>query len=308
MAQNYIGVDLSRDWIDVFDPRRGASRLDSSAASLTRWMHGLGPDDFLVFEATSGCDQTIRRLAQARSVAFRRINPLHGWHFARSLNLPKTDRVDAHMLARLGRERGLSADLPRSQARLDLAEMEGRREQIKRMIVQEKNRLQKATLPAIQADHRAVLAGLERRVAAIGRLIRDHLAAHPELARCARALATIPGIGPVAATVLIAYLPELGHLDRKAVASLGGLAPRARESGKWRSTRRIGDGRRRIRRALYMAALSAMRADSPFADTVRHLRDKGKPGKLIAIAIARRLLTIANAIIRDQTQYRANRP
>lgn len=308
MAQNYIGVDLSRDWIDVFDPRRGPARLTNSAGALTNWMRGLDLDDFLVFEATSGCDLAIRRLAEARPLAFRRINPLHGWHFARSLNLPKTDRVDARMLARFGMERGLSADAPQSQARADLAEMEGRREQIKRMIVQEKNRLQKATLPAIRADHQACLADLDQRVAAVGLLIREHLAAHPDLARCAQTLTTIPGIGPVAATVLIAHLPELGQLDRKAIASLGGLAPRARESGKWRGTRAIGDGRRQIRRALYMAALSAMRADSPFAETVRRLRDKGKPGKLIAIAIARRLLTIANAIMRDQTLFIAQKP
>lgn len=127
--------------------------------------------------------------------------------------------------------------------------------------------------------------------------------------RGTQTLTTIPGIGPVAATVLIAHLPEPGHLDRKAIASLGGLAPRARESGKWRGTRAIGDGRRHIRRALYMAALSAMRADSPFVGTVQRLREKGKPGKLIAIAIAiaRRRLTIANASLRDQTHYKSQR-
>ena len=129
--------------------------------------------------------------------------------------------------------------------------------------------------------------------------------------RGTQTLTTIPGIGPVAATVLIAHLAELGYLDRKAIASLGGLAPRARESGKWHGSRAVGDGRRHIRRALYMAALSAMRADIRFADTVQRLREKGKPGKLIAIAIAiaiaRRLLTIANAILRDQAHYKSQR-
>jgi len=99
-------------------------------------------------------------------------------------------------------------------------------------------------------------------------------------------------------------MPEPGHCDRREAASLGGLAPRARESGKWLGRRHTGDGRRHVRRALYMAALSAMRHANFCAGFVRGLRDKGKPGKVIAIALARKMLTIANAVLRDQTPFR----
>ena len=303
MAWNYIGVDLSKDWLDIHDPQRGARRIPNTAAEIASWIGGLDPDDFLVFEATSGCDAPILTATCAGAIAFHRINPLHGWHFARSLNLPKTDRVDARMLARMGAERALAAQQHGSKARQDLAELETRRDQLKRMEVQEKNRLGKASLAAVRDDHLGMLRLIARRNAKLEQAIAAHLRAHPDLARAAQLLTSIPGIGPVAATVLIAHLPELGLLDRRAIASLGGLAPRARESGKWRGTRPIGDGRRHIRRALYMAALTAMRANSPFAAIVKTLREKGKPGKLIAIAIARRLLTIANAIISDQTTY-----
>ena len=92
MTQNYIGVDLSSGWIDIHDPLRGVLRIINSSAALAAWMDELGCEDFLVFEATSGCDRAILQEAQARGIAMRRINPLHGWHFGRSLNLPKTGR------------------------------------------------------------------------------------------------------------------------------------------------------------------------------------------------------------------------
>lgn len=305
MAQNYIGVDLSSEWIDIHDPVRGELRIVNSIAALMAWMEELASEDFLVFEATSGCDSPIRQAAEARGIAFRRINPLHGWHFARSLNLPKTDKVDARMLARLGAERRPEPQAASSPARMALAELETRREQLKVMEVQEKNRLRKASLDVVREDHLTMLRTLAEHLAKIEQSIRDHFKAHPELAEAARLLQSIPGIGIVAAAVLIAHLPELGTLDRRAVASLAGLAPRARESGKWRGNRPIGDGRRYVRRALYMAALSALRPSSCFAQTVGVLREKGKPGKVIAIAIARKLLVIANAIVRKQEAFRA---
>jgi len=305
MAQNYIGVDLSSDWIDIHDPLRGTFRIANSNAALARWMGSFAPEDFLVFEATSGCDRAILQEAEARGIAMRRINPLHGWHFARSLNLPKTDRVDARMLARFGAERQPEPQAASSPARRELAELETRREQLKVMEGQEKSRLRKATLEAVRGDHLTMLRSLAARRAKIEAHIRDHLKAHPDLARTAHLLQSIPGIGIVAATVLIAHLPELGRIDRRAIASLAGLAPKARESGKWRGNRPIGDGRRHIRRALYMAALSALRSRSCFAQAVSALRAKGKPGKVIAIAMARKLLVIANAIICKQEPFRS---
>lgn len=305
MAQNYIGVDLSSDWIDIHDPMRGTLRIANATAALGAWMATFAPEDFLIFEATSGCDRAILQEAEARGIAMRRINPLHGWHFARSLNLPKTDRVDARMLARFGAERQPEPQAASSPARMALAELETRREQLKVMEGQEKNRLRKATVAAVRDDHLTLLHSLAARITQIGAHIRDHLKAHPDLARAAHLLQSIPGIGIVAATVLIAHLPELGRIDRRAIASLAGLAPKARESGKWRGKRTIGDGRHHIRRALYMAALSALRPGSCFAQAVSALRAKGKPGKVIAIAMARKLLVIANAIISKQEPFRS---
>ena len=305
MTRNYIGIDLSKDWLDVHDPRFGHERIANTEPELKRYLRGLGPDDMLVFEATSLCDGPILRLASATGQPFCRVNPLHAWHFARSLNLPKTDRVDAKMLARLGAERALSPSPAFDAQRAELAELAGRRDQLKRMETQEKNRLAKTVSAVVRADIKASLAGLGRRVTRIEAQIAAFLKAHPELARLARLLQSVPGIGPVTALTLLMAMPELGTADRRRIASLGGLAPQARESGTWTGRRNVSGGRRQVRRALYMAALSAIRLGTVCPAMVTRMRKEGRPGKVIAIAVAHKLLTISNAILRDQTPFRA---
>ncbi len=304
MTQNYIGVDLSKNWLDIFHPQNGHSRVANTTADIRDWLAGLSPEDLPVFEATSGCDGLLLRQAGALGRPVHRVNPLHAWHFAQSLNLAKTDRVDARMLARLGAERGLAPSPSFVAERAELAALNGRRDQLKRMETQEKNRLTKAILQAIKDDIVGNLQTLAQRIKAMEAAIKAFLKAHPASAHAVELLESIPGIGRVTSVTLISTMPELGQCDRRAIASLGGLAPKARESGKWRGHRSIGAGRRHVRRALYMAALTTMRQDSFCADMVNKMRTAGKPGKVIAIALARKLLTIANAILRDETPFR----
>lgn len=256
-------------------------------------------------EATSGCDTQLLRLAGQAQHPICRLNPLHAWHFARSLNLPKTDRVDARMLARLGAERRLTPDTVHDPAQAELADLTARRDQLKRMQTQEKLRLRKALSPLTKADIRSALTTLARRITKIEGAIEHFLAAHPNLQAQARLLQTIPSIGRVTAWTLLARMPELGTLSRRQIASLGGLAPRARESGKWRGHRHIGEGRRHIRQALYMAAISAIRCKRLNPQLVTNMHAKNKPGKVIAIAIARKMLTIANAVLKSGQPFKA---
>ena len=304
MTHVYIGIDLSKDRLDVFDPRIGrASFHANSAAGIKALFAASKPEDIVVFEATSGCDRLPLEACAKAGRPFVRVNPLHAWHFAQSLNLPKTDRVDARMLARFGSERQLAPHRPQDPARAELAELADRRDQLKRMETQEKNRLRKTASPAIRADIRASLKALAARVARFEQAIAELLRQTPELAHDATLLRTAPGIGPVTAAGLLAYLPELGHLDRRAIASLAGLAPKARESGKFRGQRRIGAGRETVRRLMYMAALSLWRNPATLGRQAHKMHDAGKPAKVALIALARKLLTIANAILRDQTPF-----
>jgi transposase len=304
MPRNYIGVDLSKDALDICDPRRGEARVANDPAAISGWIAGLDASDLAVYEATSGCDDALRLALDEAGRAGKRLNPLHAWHFARSLNRAKTDRLDAETLARFGAERQPAPDAPLDPAREGLRDLVQRRDQLKRMQVQEKNRLARCRHPRVEADIRDELATLAGRVARIETAIAEHAARHPELAAADRLLRSIPGLGPVSAMVLLAYLGELGRLDRRAIASLAGLAPRAHESGKYRGRRFLGDGRRQIRRVLYMAATSTMLHPGFLADFVARMKAAGKPGKVIVMAVARKLLTIANAVLRSGEPFR----
>ena len=315
MTRNHIGVDLSKDFLDICDPVRGEARIPNERAAIAAWLAGLGAEDTIVYEATSRCDGALRVALDAEGRPGARLNPLHAWHFARSLNLPKTDRVaqnarfqrDAAMLARLGAERRPAPDPAHDRNRDELRALVQRRDQLKRMEIQEKNRLADARHPLAESDIRGQLSNLARRVAGMEAAIAAHLARHPDLGETERLLRSIPGVGPVTAITLIAWLAELGQIDRRAIASLSGLAPRARESGRWRGRRALGEGRRHVRRALYMASLTALRTGF-LADFVAKTRAAGKPVKVILMAVARRLVTIANAIVRTRVPFGETHP
>ena len=242
MSRNHIGVDLSKDFLDICDPRRGEARVANEPEAIAAWMAGLGADDVIVYAATSRCDRPLRLALRAAGRPGVRLNPLHAWHFARSLNRAKTDRLDAAMLARLGAERQPAPDAQLDPAREQLRALVQRRDQLKRMETQEKNRLSACTLPLVAKDIRSELANLARRVERIEKAIADHLARHPELEAANRLLRSIPGFGAVTATTLLAHLTELGQVDRRAIASLAGLAPRAHDTGKFRGKRFLGEG------------------------------------------------------------------
>ena len=300
MPQTILGCDLARGWIDLHRlPENTARRIANDDKAIADALADLPADTLVVFEATSGCDGPLIAALSARGIAFARVNPRQAREFARAIGvLAKTDRVDARVLAQMGARLELKPTEPRSPARTRLADFLRRRKQLVEMRKAEKTRRHDAGAPDICAEIARMIAILDRRILKLDRAIAELIDADPDLSRQAELLRAVPGVGPTVLAVLLGELPELGRLDRRRIASLAGLAPHARESGTWRGARRIWGGRRRVREALCIAALSASRRIPALVALRQRMRDAGKAPKTALIAVARQLLVILNAMIK----------
>lgn len=297
-----LGVDISGAHLDAhLHPVGKARRLANTPdgiAGLVAWASEQSA--FVVLEATAPWDQPLIRALESTGLAFHRANPKRARDFARSTGLlAKTDAVDARMLALYGAALDLAPTTPVAPERLELQGLNARRDQLVEMRKAERTRL-KGVRDAVLIDSlKAVITMLDDQIRALDRRIAEAVARAPDLARDAAVLRSAAGVGPVCATVLLACLPELGRIDRRAVAALAGLAPIARDSGLMRGKRHVGGGRKRVRDALYMAALTAIRSGR-WKQAYEHLRTLGKAPKAAIVAVARKLLVALNAAIRDQ--------
>ncbi len=306
MPQIILGCDLARGWLDVHAlPAGAAARIENTKPALARWAASLDPGSLVVFEATSGCDGPLIEALAARGLRFARVNPRQAREFARALGvLAKTDRVDARVLAEMGLRLPLEITAPPDPARVRLADFLRRRKQLVEARKAEKNRRHGAGQPELRRDIESMIAILDRRVEKLDRQIAEIIARNPDLAARAELLRAVPGVGPTVLATLLGELPELGTIDRRRIASLAGLAPHARESGTWRGTRRIRGGRRKVREALYIAALSASRRVPSLIALRERMRAAGKAPKTILIAVGRHLLVILNAMMRSREPIR----
>ena len=309
LHQNAFGVDLSYDWLDVASDRenrtwRTANTADAVAAFVAK-LRAEPVKPFVVFEATSGCDHELRRQLTAAGIAFHRVNPRQAREFARATGkYAKTDKVDARVLAEMAARLDLAPTVEPSQVRKDLAELVTRRDQLVEEIVREKNRLSQAQNPHVRRDIASHVRLLEGRRDKFEAAIAEHMRASPELAEDAQRLQQVPGVGPLVSATLLAELPELGHRDRRAIASLAGLAPLASDSGRHRGKRRIWGGRRKARRALFIAAMHASRWCRHWAALRDRMLAAGKAKKVVLVTIARRILVAINAMLRDRTDFK----
>lgn len=307
----FMGIDVSKHHLDIFDSSTNqTTRIANTAEAVSALIAGLCERTVSVtFEATGRHDRLLYDGLVAAGIRFCRVNPARARAFANAIGtLAKTDAIDARMLAAFGalpqtaRRPDQREDQETTQSRRRLCQVHRRRDQLVAMRQQERLRLGEAT-----RDERH---SLERHITWLTDEIRDLEAQRAALIAQAaaignqhRLLRSVPGIGPVAATTLIAMMPELGQRPPKTIAALAGLAPFNVDSGQFRGKRTIRGGRKRVRDALYIAALTAWRTKSQLGRFAANLIDKGKPFKLAIIALARKILTIANAIIRDQKAY-----
>ena len=227
LHRNVLGVDVAGDWIDVFDASNNRS-VRVMNDDLETFARGLAPDAFVVFEATGGYERPLMDALEKAGLRHSRVNPRHVREFARATGcLAKTDRVDARVLAEMGSALDLRPARPVDADRRRLAELTARRDDIVGSITAETHRLAMARDAFVRRDIGRMLGVLRGRRAAIEKEIARHISACEKLSTDAARLRTAPGVGPTIAAVLLARLPELGQLDRRAIASLAGLAPHA---------------------------------------------------------------------------------
>ena len=305
LPQDVIGVDIAKDWIDVFFlSARRAERVPMATAEL-RAFAARARGALVVFEASGGYEHPLAEALDAADVTYARVNPRQAREFARATGrLAKTDRVDARVLAEMGRALALRPTPPADPGRARLAGLMGRRDDLGAMLRAEMARLRQARDASVRRDIGSMIALLRRRIGKLEAEIAAVIGADEALSDRSRLLRTMPGVGPLLAASLLARLPELGRLDRRAIASLAGLAPHACDSGRFRGKRRIWGGRAEVRRTLYLAGFIASRYDPALRAFRRKLQEVGKPVKLAIVACARKLLTVLNAMLRDQREHR----
>jgi transposase len=305
IAPGVVGIDIAKQHLDVFDTDRGrVVRLPNTPAAITAliasWQE---KPPRVLFEATGTYDLALRQALDAAGIDFARVNPARARDFARAAGfLAKTDAVDATMLAAMAHCLNPATAIPAEPERQRLALLHKRRDQLVATRQQERTRQHDAA-PEIAADIARHIAWLSSEIAALETRIASLIAAHQDLKQTARQLRSAPGVGPVTATALIALLPELGQRSPQTIAALAGLAPLTVESGQFRGKSQIRGGRKRVRDALYMAAVAASRGKSRFANIYQTLRAAGKPAKLALIAVARKLLVTLNAMVRDNLAF-----
>jgi transposase len=305
LPHHVIGIDIAKHHLDLYDAASGQTwRIANEAWAIAELVATLGPQHLVVFEASGAYDAALRQALAGAAIAHARVNPARARAFAQALGQSaKTDALDARLLAAMGACLPLRREPAPDTARERLTRLHRRRDALVEMRAAEQTRRADALDPETVESLNAHIAWLSAAIAELESAIRAHLDAHPSLREAVHLLASAPGVGPVTAGIAVALLPELGRLSPKKIATLVGLAPFNRDSGRAQGERRIEAGRRRVRRALYMAAVSAARSHlKPF---YQRLRRAGKAPKLAFVATARKLLTILNAMMRTQTPFRA---
>jgi transposase len=302
----WIGIDVAKSWLDVASTTQaGVTRFANDAAgvaALVTALQGRSPQ-LVVLEATGGHERLAATALTEAGLATAIVNPLQVRHFARSTGkLAKTDALDAAMLA-LYAERMQPEPRPQPDAMTqDLASLLTRRRQLVEMQTAERNR--RPTLaPALWPGLEAHLDWLGEQIAALDRQVEETVAEDPATQAKATVLRSIPGIGSVVASTLVGLLPELGTLDRRQIAALVGVAPLNRDSGTHRGGRSIWGGRGTVRAMLYMAVVTGIVHNPDLKSFYARLRTQGKPTKVAMVACMRKLLTIANAMVRDGTAW-----
>jgi len=306
-TEKYVGIDVSKDKLDVaIWGEKGCPEYSNSKreiAKLVRHMLALGPK-LLVVEATGGYEEAVLLALFEAGLPVALVSPQRVRQYARAKGLlAKTDQIDAQVLADFGKKLQPRLFVGKSEERRRLSALMGRRKQLNEMLQAEKNRLRTKDL-SLQRSLERVISCLKAELDSVDQEIEQFLREHQDLEEQEKLLRTAKSVGRVTAATLLADLPELGQLDRKEIAALVGVAPMNRDSGRKRGYRKTQGGRPDVRSALYMSALTGIRYHPILKAQYDHLVKRGKEKKVAITACMRKMLTILNAMVRDQQPFR----
>jgi transposase len=309
-----VGIDVSKDHLDTA-LRQGGEVLRQDGEVLTVERNAAGVQQLaerlltlsphvVALEATGGFETVVAATLAAAGLPVVIVNPAQVRAFAKAIGQrAKTDPIDAGVIAHFAEAtRPQVRPLP-DQATQLMAEFVTRRRQIVEMIGAERQREKRMAVPHLRKSIARLVKALERELASVNADIADAVRGSPVWREKEDLLRSVPGVGPAIASTLIAELPELGSCDRKQIAALAGLAPFTRQSGQWRGKSFIGGGRVAVRTALFMGAMVAKRRNPILKALYDRLVAAGKPKMVALIAVARKLLTILNAILRDRRPW-----
>lgn len=306
--KSYLGIDVSKQLLEVavhqsdFHYRcpNQASAFDALVAELI----ALRPAR-IVLEASGGLEKPLLAHLQALGLPVVVLNPRQVRAFAKAIGqLAKTDRLDAGVLAHFAAAIKPPLRPFKSKDEQELQALMGRRGQLVDMLVAEKNRRKTVTSEVVRKAIKEHIDWLEETIAELDEQLQDRLMNSTDWQKKDALLQSVPGIGPVVSFSLLADLPELGTLNRQRISKLVGVAPLNDDSGQHRGVRHIFGGRARVRCMLYMATLTAMRFNPVIKQFYQRLAAKGKPFKVALTACMRKLLSIVNLMVRNQTPWR----
>jgi len=308
-SECFIGIDVSKQQLEVamhqsdfkFRCPNKISCFGQLLAELIVWRPAL-----IVLEATGGLEIPVVNALHAVGLPVVVVNPRQVRDFAKALGqLAKTDRLDARVLAHFAALIKPPLRPIKAKDEQELDALMGRRGQLVEMLTDEKNRRGAAASDRVRQKIKEHIDWLEDGIAEIDRQLKALVKTSPDWQAKDKILQSVPGIGPVTSFSMLADLPELGKLDRQKISKLVGVAPLNRDSGQQRGSRHIYGGRAQLRRALYMAALTAARHNPAIKAFYQRLRANHKPFKVAITACMRKLLSIINVMVRDSTSWKS---
>jgi transposase len=307
----YAGCDVSKGWLDLALPDGAVVRVPNTGAgygTLIVRLRRAGVTQ-LALEPTGRLHLALWRTCDKAGIGVVVIDPFAARRFAQAIGQrAKTDRVDAGVLARMARQLALPPTAPPTESLLQIRELQHLRQNLTGQSVALANQAAAAQEARTRTFIARLARVLDRVIGQIETELDQRIAAAPDLARRVTILTSIPGLGPASARALTVDLPALGRASDKEIAALIGCAPYARDSGTKARRRKTGHGRANLRRALHMAAVSAMRHNPDIRTFTARLKAAGKPGLLIVTAALRKLIILANALIKNNRTWAPVRP